>query len=65
MSGMPRKARWPDRQTRLDNIEKGTLDHSEDAISFLDLEPWEIRGEPPPSRAGGQRDEPKPEPAPQ
>jgi hypothetical protein len=46
---MTRKARWPDRQTRLDDAKRGIIDDTEDAVSFLDLEDWEIRGEPPPS----------------
>ena len=46
---MTRNARWPDRQTRLQDAQKGIIDDAEDAVSFLDLEDWEIRGEPPPT----------------
>jgi hypothetical protein len=43
--GMPRKGRWPDFETSMENIRKGIIDDTSDAIPPYDLEDWEILGE--------------------
>jgi hypothetical protein len=54
---MADRRRWPTFDEIMEKLDRGILDDTTAAVSPLDLEEWEIRGEPAPQREARQQRE--------